>query len=323
MKANNLSSKKIQNINLGIAEEIDFKKNEINYKTVISNKSKKKTIILGKIDNEYYDQFLQNLVEEKKEKSNNQESQILKQTMKITRRKKSKSLKINKTEENKLKSTFNSMGKNKMKTLLKKSLLKKGNFFLKSEKSDSSNLSKKSSLKMMNNIQFSIEETPKKNNNYPFSSFRNSLYNNKNEEKENKSNEITKENINFIDNPEMFYSSPYIKNPFEKRFGKYKLNDRTKTFSYSKLDDKKREKINNNFIHIEKIIPIQADFISNATRLDFSKKNTMNKEEKNENNFKKCENELSNKNSQIISIYSIKDNKKTKSLLCCCLPINL
>ena len=102
MKANNLSSKKIQNINLGIAEEIDFKKNEINYKTVISNKSKKKTIILGKIDNEYYDQFLQNLVEEKKEKSNNQESQILKQTMKITRRKKSKSLKINKTEENKI-----------------------------------------------------------------------------------------------------------------------------------------------------------------------------------------------------------------------------
>ena len=68
MKANNLSSKKIQNINLGITEEIDIKKNEINYKTVISNKSKKKTIILGKIDNEYYDQFLQNLVEEKKVK---------------------------------------------------------------------------------------------------------------------------------------------------------------------------------------------------------------------------------------------------------------
>ena len=44
MKANNLSSKKIQNINLGITEEIDIKKNEINYKTVISNKSKKKKI---------------------------------------------------------------------------------------------------------------------------------------------------------------------------------------------------------------------------------------------------------------------------------------
>ena len=35
---------------------------------------------------------------------------------------------------------------------------------------------------------------------------------------------------------------------------------------------------------------------------------------RNANNFKKCENELSNKNSQIISIYSIKDNKSLEKI---------
>ena len=84
------------------------------------------------------------------------------------------------------------------------------------------------------------------------------------------------------------------------------------------MDDEKRKKIINNF-NINKIIPIQSNFISNATKISFSKKNSKEnlKEEKKEND------DETQKNTQIITSYQVDDksNKKKKFIFCGCLSI--
>ena len=330
---------KTQKIKLEISTELNKEVNLILQKTELSNKQKKKSLKKGIYDNdmEYYDKFLKNLENYKKRAS--QIPQEFKQEMRITRRKKSKTLKISKEEENNIKSTLkkfenhnsnnnsinniniNKSNSNKklIKSLMKKSLLKKQNNFLfnvKTEKSDSTILSKnKSSIQVIHNIQFSLGDSKKKKS---FSSFKN---NKKEEINEIKAFELTKDNLTFVENPNQFTSNLDNDNLLDKIFGKIKKFNRIKTYSYSKIDKKKREKITNDFLNNEKIIPIQSDFISNATKLDFSKKNSILKLK---DDSKKNSQNNTQKNSEIISIYKLNDNhKKKKCLFCCCFTLNV
>ena len=297
-----------------------------------SNNPKKKSFKIDLYSNDYYDNFLQNL---EKDKKNHRQS--LKQSMQLTRRKKSKTLKITKYEANILKSSFNSVNKNKTKNLLRKSLLKKKYNHLnqmKTGKNDSSNISKKNknfSYQIINNIQFSIDKKQNKQK-LNISTFKNNK-NQKEEdkEKENKSYNLSNEN-SILNNIEHIYLTSKQINPFDKIFDKYsnKYLERVKTYSYSIINDKKKEEVCNNYFGNKKIIPIHVDFISNAKKFDFSKINSMNlKEEKNyenknENNEEKKQIDTK-RNSEIISIYKINNNsnKKKKFLFCCCLPIKM
>lgn len=304
-------------------------------KSLVSNKQKKKSLRLYEHDMEYYDNFLENL---NKDKNN----LPMRQSLKITRRKKSKTLKITKEEENRISTSINGNNK-KIKNLMKKSLLKKQNNFLfnvKTQKSDSSLLTKieqKNSLQMINNIQFSIEETNQKKKSFSSfkkreSNFTNEKNNNKFEEKEVKSFELSNDNITLIEHPPEVFLTYINKNPIEKIFEKNKNLIKTKTYSYSNINEKKRKKFIKNNSNAEKIFPIQGDFISNATKIDFSKKNSIQlslKDDKN-NNLNKNENDKNyninetQKNSQITNIYKFDNSdKKKKFLFCCCLPIKV
>ena len=198
---------------------------------------------------------------------------------------------------------------------MRKSLKKQNNnlFNVKTEQSDSTILSKYNnrSLQMIHNIQFTLEESKKKKS---FSSFK---------KQNSKFNEIKyyDNNIKFVEKPNQFSSYLNNENTLEKIFGKINKYNRIKTYSYSKIDDKKREKITNEYFKNEKIIPIQSDFISNATKLDFSKKNSILKLK---DDSKKLSQNNTQKNSEIISIYKLNDNnKKKKFLFCCCLTLNV
>ena len=319
----NIHSNKNFKTKFDLSSDFNSKLDLILQNTEISNKQKKKSLKLyDNNDMEYYDKFLKNLENYKKRPS--QIPQEFKQEMRIIRRKKSKTLKISKEEENNIKSTLkkfenhnsnnnsinniniNKSNSNKklIKSLMKKSLLKKQNNFLfnvKTEKSDSTILSKnKSSIQVIHNIQFSLGDSKKKKS---FSSFKNNK----------------KEEINEIKAFE-FSSDINHENSLEKMFGKIKRFNRIKTYSYS-IDDKKREKISNDYFKNEKIIPIQSDFISNATKLDFSKKNSILKLK---DDSKKNSQNNTQKNSEIISIYKLNDNhKKKKCLFCCCFTLNV
>jgi hypothetical protein len=273
---------------------------------------------------EYYDKFLKNLHKDKTI------------PIKNTRRKKSKSLKITKEEENKISSSINDNNK-KIKNLMKKSYLKKQNHFLfnvNTQKSDSSSIlpkvNKKNSLQMINNIQFSIEESKKKKSFSNFKNKNNDKYNDNIKNKEEIKNfELSNDNITLIENPEVFLTYINQIKLIEKIFENKKNLIKNKTYSYSKNIKKKRGKEIIENINIEKIIPIQSDFISNATKIDFSKKNSFQENSKENNALKKKENDENininetQKNTQIINIYKLNDNsnKKKKSFFCCCLPI--
>ena len=314
-------------------KEIDL----IIQKTDFPNKQKKKSLKKGIYDNdmEYYEKFLKKLEKDKKRRPS-QIPQVNKQTMRITRRKKSKTLKITKDEENNIESTLNKFEDNNLnnnsnndiikktysnkkliKTLMRKSLKKQNNYLYnaKTEKSDSTIFSKNNnkSLQMIHNIQFTLEQSKKKKS---CSSFK------KKNLKLNqlKTYELTKNYITFVEKPIQFSSDINHENSLEKMFGKIKRFNRIKTYSYS-IDDKKREKISNDYFKNEKIIPIQSDFISNATKLDFSKKNSILKLK---DDSKKNSQNNTQKNSEIISIYKLNDNhKKKKCLFCCCFTLNV
>ena len=304
-----LYSNKNLNFQLGLISDYNRKQENILLKTKTSStKQKKKSLKLYEHDIEYYDTFLKSLKEDN--------ISPIKNTIKITRRKKSKTLKISQIEENNIRMNLNENNK-KIKNLMRKSLLKKKNnlFDSNNQKSySSSNLIKVDhSFQMINNIQFLIESKKKQS----FSSFKKKNNNNK-ENKENKSFELSNDNITLIDNPDLFLTYNNQIRHLEKILGKNKCLIKRKTHSYSKMDDEKRKKIINNF-NIKKIIPIQSNFISNATKISFSKKNSKEKlkEEKKEND------DETQKNTQIITSYQFDDksNKKKKFIFCGCLSI--
>ena len=296
-----LYSNKNLNFQLGLISDYNRKQENILLKTKTSStKQKKKSLKLYEHDIEYYDTFLKSLKEDN--------ISPIKNTIKITRRKKSKTLKISQIEENNIRMNLNENNK-KIKNLMRKSLLKKKNnlFDSNNQKSySSSNLIKVDhSFQMINNIQFLIESKKKQS----FSSFKKKNNNNK-ENKENKSFELSNDNLFLTYNNQIRH--------LEKILGKNKCLIKRKTHSYSKMDDEKRKKIINNF-NIKKIIPIQSNFISNATKISFSKKNSKEKlkEEKKEND------DETQKNTQIITSYQFDDksNKKKKFIFCGCLSI--
>ena len=321
----NIHSNKNFKTKFDLSSDFNSKLDLILQNTEISNKQKKKSLKLyDNNDMEYYDKFLKNLHKDKNI------------PIKNTRRKKSKSLKITKEEENKISSSINDNNK-KIKNLMKKSYLKKQNHFLfnvKTQKSDSSSIlpkvNQKNSFQMINNIQFSIEESKKKKSFSNFKNQNNDKYNDNIKNKEEIKNfELTNDNITLIENPEVFLTYINQINLIEKIFENKKNLIKNKTFSYSKNIKKKRGKEIIENINIEKIIPIQSVCSSNATKIDFSKKNSFQENSKENNTLKKKENDENininetQKNTQIINTYKLNDNsnKKKKILFCCCLPI--
>ena len=103
-------------------KEIDL----IIQKTDFPNKQKKKSLKKGIYDNdmEYYEKFLKKLEKDKKRRPS-QIPQVNKQTMRITRRKKSKTLKITKDEENNIESTLNKFEDNNLNNNSNNDIIKK------------------------------------------------------------------------------------------------------------------------------------------------------------------------------------------------------
>ena len=331
-----------------LSNKLNKKVDSILQKSFLLDKSKNKDRLNDEWDDnkEYYENFLIKL------KAERQESNALcKTNIKVERKKKSKTLKLSEDEKKKVKTTLNNNRRKSMfHSYLRKSLIQKKNKEIENIKQEKLEpIIEKPSLIMSNNIQFFIQETKKNNkinlkeeedNNNNNINNNNNCNNNTN----NNNNCNNNNNNNLNNNNKNYFSVVDIENIFEKEFGKIeKKNNKFSTFCNFELDNKKRKEIQKGIIE-KLIIPVEQNFISNATKIEFKKnsdmgltnnsidkhintdKNITIKNIPEENDIKKNENLIeanTNGINENIFIYTIKDDshKKKKFTFCCCLPI--
>ena len=291
-----------------LSNEINKKVDSILRRSQILYKKKSKNLMNNweEDDNkEYYENFLIQLKAERK-KSNT----LFKSGLKIERKRKSKTLKLNDDEKKRRKSMFHS--------LLRKSLIFKKKPIIENIKEEKLEpIIESPSLQMSNNIQLFFKETPKKKVKISFET-KNPKQNNDND------------NIHIVKNSNKIFSSLITKeNPYKKEFNTFEKNNRIFTFDKLELNEKKREEIIKG-VYDQIINPVEKSFISNATKIELKKdKESNSKNNNNENDNKKIEivnvgtngnNDYNNNNN--VFIYTINENSaKRKKFFCCCVPL--
>ena len=295
-----------------LSNEINKKVDSILRRSQILYKKKSKNLMNNweEDDNkEYYENFLIQLKAERK-KSNT----LFKSGLKIERKRKSKTLKLNDDEKKKVKTALNKKRRKSMfHSLLRKSLIFKKKPIIENIKEEKLEpIIESPSLQMSNNIQLFFKETPKKKVKISFET---------KDPKQNNDND----NIHIVKNSNKIFSSLITKeNPYKKEFNTFEKNNRIFTFDKLELNEKKREEIIKG-VYDKIMSPVEKSFISNATKIEFKNNSLIENNIKNniiENDNKKIEIDTNGNNDNNVFIYTIKDERiKKKKFFCCCIPL--